>query len=215
MMPPALKPLPLTRTTLNGEVDRRPGAAAKSLARCAGKGKKECAPHNPSPPPPTPYASPSTPPFTPASLHFTLGFLYTGTLIFSHRTYLSTSLTLLLFASYLALPTLYAEVSACIITEMGHAASTSPPTRRSPAAHGAQAAAPARKCAGRVPRILEFALRDEVKDAAVERGSRRALVGWFGTGVVHAGIFRLEMTRARWVCGHLERPPMADKKICK
>ncbi|KAK6966705.1 hypothetical protein R3P38DRAFT_3245478 [Favolaschia claudopus] len=42
---------------------------------------------------------------------------------------LSTALALLLSASYLALPTLYAEVSACIITEMAHglfhAASTS------------------------------------------------------------------------------------------
>ncbi|KAF8954515.1 hypothetical protein BDZ97DRAFT_1928179 [Flammula alnicola] len=34
-----------------------------------------------------------SPPFTPASLHFTLGFIYTGTLIFSHRSYdLSTAL---------------------------------------------------------------------------------------------------------------------------
>jgi hypothetical protein len=28
-----------------------------------------------------------SPPFTPASLHFTLGFFYTGTLIFSNRNY--------------------------------------------------------------------------------------------------------------------------------
>ncbi|KAK6984422.1 hypothetical protein R3P38DRAFT_3492995 [Favolaschia claudopus] len=58
-----------------------------------------------------------------------IDFLYTGALVFSHRTYLSTALALLLSASYLALPTLYAEVSACIITEMAHglfhAASTS------------------------------------------------------------------------------------------
>ncbi|KAK7005682.1 hypothetical protein R3P38DRAFT_3282836 [Favolaschia claudopus] len=97
-----------------------------------------------------------------------------------------TALALLLSASYLALPTLYAKVSACIITEMAHAlfhaASPSPPTRSSPAAHGGAGGCTCRKCAGRVPRILDFALRDDVKDAALERGSRRALVGLFGTG---------------------------------
>ncbi|KAJ6557753.1 hypothetical protein B0H19DRAFT_1148514 [Mycena capillaripes] len=39
-----------------------------------------------------------------------------------------------------------------------------------------------RKCAARVPRILEFALRPDVQDAVLERGARRALVGLFGTG---------------------------------
>ncbi|KAJ7787954.1 hypothetical protein B0H14DRAFT_3578464 [Mycena olivaceomarginata] len=59
-----------------------------------------------------------SPPFTPASLHFTLGLLYTGILIFSHRTYdLTTTLALLLSATYLSLPTLCAEVRARIVSE--------------------------------------------------------------------------------------------------
>ncbi|KAK7033815.1 hypothetical protein R3P38DRAFT_3264328 [Favolaschia claudopus] len=95
-MPPALKPLPLTRTTLND--------------------RKECAPYNPSPPPPI-TLTPPLPCFTPTSL----GFLYTSTLIFSHRSYdLSTALTLLLSASYSALLTLYAEISARITIETVH-----------------------------------------------------------------------------------------------
>ncbi|KAK7028413.1 hypothetical protein R3P38DRAFT_3267297 [Favolaschia claudopus] len=115
---------------------------------------------------------PPLPPFTPASLHFTLGFLYTGTLIFSHRTYLSTALALLLSAFYLALPTLYAEVSARIKTEMAlglcHAAlpfTTYEKLMRGPWC----AAAASAPCA------------TTSKDTVLERGSRRALVGLFGT----------------------------------
>ena len=36
---------------------------------------------------PNQRTSDPSPPFTPVSLRFTLGFIYTGTLIFSHRTY--------------------------------------------------------------------------------------------------------------------------------
>ena len=44
-----------------------------------------------------------SPPFTPASLHFTLGFIYTGTLVLPHRSYdLSTAFAILRAALYLA-----------------------------------------------------------------------------------------------------------------
>ncbi|KAF7366200.1 hypothetical protein MVEN_00497100 [Mycena venus] len=110
-----------------------------------------------------------SPPFTPASLHFTLNFLYTGTLVSSLRTYdLATALALLLCANYLSLPTLHAEVQARIISEMAHGLF--------------HATLPLCLCAARVPRILEFALRSDVQDAVLERGARRALVGLFGTG---------------------------------
>ncbi|KAF8954514.1 hypothetical protein BDZ97DRAFT_1928178 [Flammula alnicola] len=39
-----------------------------------------------------------------------------------------------------------------------------------------------RQCARRAPRVLEFALADDVKNSALERGARRALVGLFGEG---------------------------------
>ncbi|KAJ6459078.1 hypothetical protein C8R45DRAFT_1221533 [Mycena sanguinolenta] len=128
-----------------------------------------------------------SPPFTPASLHFTLGFLYTGTLVFSHRTYdLSTALALLLSANYLQLPTLHAEVQARIIAEMAHGLfhAALPFAAYEELTKGAWRAGgcTCRKCAMRVPRILEFSLRPDVQDAVLERGARRALVGLFGTG---------------------------------
>ncbi|KAK6975135.1 hypothetical protein R3P38DRAFT_3127551, partial [Favolaschia claudopus] len=181
---------------------------------CREDKKKECAPHNRSPPPPTPYASPSPPlrPFTPTSLHFTLGFLSTSTLIFSHRTYLSIALALALplSASYLALPTLYAEtsyaeVSARIVTAMAHGCfhAALPFTAYEKLIRGAWRAGgcTCRKCAGPTPRILEFALRDDVKDAVLEREPARAR-GVVRDGVVHAGVLRLETTIGRLVCGH-------------
>ncbi|KAF5365065.1 hypothetical protein D9758_011017 [Tetrapyrgos nigripes] len=62
-----------------------------------------------------------SPPFTPASLHFTLGYLYTGTLAFSHRTYdLSTAFAIFLSARHLNLRELEEEVRARIIMEMAH-----------------------------------------------------------------------------------------------
>ncbi|KAJ7434830.1 hypothetical protein B0H11DRAFT_2116228 [Mycena galericulata] len=128
-----------------------------------------------------------SPPFTPASLHFTLGFLYTGTLVFSHRTYdLSTALSLLLSASYLALPTLYAEVTARIVSEMAHGLfhALLPFAAYEALTKGAWRAGgcTCRKCTQRIPRILQFALRPDVADPVLERGARRALVGLFGTG---------------------------------
>ncbi|KAJ6477224.1 hypothetical protein DFH09DRAFT_1467881 [Mycena vulgaris] len=128
-----------------------------------------------------------SPPFTPASLHFTLGFLYTGTLVFSHRTYdLSTALALLLSANYLSLPTLHAEVRARVISEMAHGLfhAALPFAAYDAVTDGAWRAGgcTCRKCAARAPRILEFALRPDVQDAVLERGGRRALVGLFGAG---------------------------------
>ncbi|KAJ7445923.1 hypothetical protein FB451DRAFT_1538191 [Mycena latifolia] len=152
----------------------------------------------PAPSPPKPLSSsisgaePLTltlpsPPFTPASLHFTLGFLYTGTLVFSHRTYdLSTALALLLSANYLTLPTLYTEVQARVVSEMAHGLfhAALPFAAYEALTHGAWRAGgcTCRKCAQRVPRILEFALRPDVNDQVLERGARRALVGLFGAG---------------------------------
>jgi hypothetical protein len=128
-----------------------------------------------------------SPPFTPASLHFTLGFLYTGTLIFSHRTYdLATALALLLSATYLSLPTLHTEVRARIVSEMAHGLfhALLPFSAYEALTKGAWRAGgcTCRKCAQRVPRILEFSLRPDVLDPILERGARRALVGLFGTG---------------------------------
>ncbi|KAH9478923.1 hypothetical protein JR316_0009386 [Psilocybe cubensis] len=128
-----------------------------------------------------------SPPFTPASLHFTLGFIYTGTLIFSHRSYdLATALSLLQSAMYLSLPTLHDEVQARIVQEMCHGlfhafipfAAYEALTQGRWGTGGCRC----RQCARRAPRVLEFAVREDVRNTCLERGARRALVGMFGEG---------------------------------
>lgn len=128
-----------------------------------------------------------SPPFTPASLHFTLGFIYTGTLIFSHRSYdLTTGFQIMRAATYLSLPTLYDEIQARIVQEMlhglFHAFLEFPEYERLTAGSWGTGGCRCRQCARRVPRVLEFALADDVKNTLLERGARRAMVGMFGEG---------------------------------
>ncbi|KAH6906219.1 hypothetical protein BKA70DRAFT_439528 [Coprinopsis sp. MPI-PUGE-AT-0042] len=128
-----------------------------------------------------------SPPFTPASLHFTLGFVYTGTLIFSHRTFdLSTAFAILRSSAYLSLQSLTDEIQARIAHEMLHGlfhaflpfAEYEKLTQGRWGVGGCRC----RQCARRVPRVLEFSLQEDVKNVHLERGSRRALVGLFGEG---------------------------------
>ena len=131
-----------------------------------------------------------SPPFTPASLHFTLGFMYTGTLIFSHRSYdLSTAFAILRAAIYLSLTSLEDEIQARIVQEMlhglFHAFIPFEEYERLTSGKWGTGGCRCRQCARRVPRVLEFALADDVKNQHLERGSRRALVGLFGEGWVH------------------------------
>ncbi|KAF8625832.1 hypothetical protein AX15_005168 [Amanita polypyramis BW_CC] len=128
-----------------------------------------------------------SPPFTPASLHFTLGFLYTGTLIFSNRNYdLNTAFAILRSALYLSLDALHDEVQARIIQEMMHglfhAFLSFPEYERLTGSKWGTGGCRCRQCARRAPRVLEFALADDVKNPHLERGARRALVGLFGEG---------------------------------
>ncbi|KAL0573753.1 hypothetical protein V5O48_008196 [Marasmius crinis-equi] len=129
-----------------------------------------------------------SPPHTPASLHFTLGYLYTGTLSFSHRTYdLSTALSILLTSSpsYLNLPSLHAEIRSRIVIEMAHGlfhAFLPFAEYDSLLNRGGLGGCKCRQCARRIPRILSFALQPNLQDSILERGARRALVGLFGDG---------------------------------
>ncbi|PPR04884.1 hypothetical protein CVT24_007143, partial [Panaeolus cyanescens] len=128
-----------------------------------------------------------SPPFTPASLHFTLGFLYTGTLVFSHRTYdLSTAFGIMRAALFLSLPTLHDEIQARIVQEMlhglFHAFITFNEYERLTGGKWGTGGCRCRQCARRAPRVLEFALEEDVKNPHLERGARRALVGHFGEG---------------------------------
>lgn len=128
-----------------------------------------------------------SPPFTPASLHFTLGFLYTGTLVFSHRTFdLDTAFHIMRSATYLQLDTLYDEIQARIVQEMMHglfhAFLEFNEYESITGGKWGTGGCKCRQCARRAPRVLEFACSDDVKNAPLERGARRALVGLFGEG---------------------------------
>lgn len=128
-----------------------------------------------------------SPPFTPASLHFVLGFIYTGTLIFSHRTFdLDTSFHIMRSATYLCLDALYDEIQARIVQEMlhglFHAFLEFSEYERITGGKWGTGGCRCRQCARRTPRVLEFAMQDDVKNPNLERGARRALVGLFGEG---------------------------------
>ncbi|KAM5531560.1 hypothetical protein V8D89_014780 [Ganoderma adspersum] len=128
-----------------------------------------------------------SPPFTPASLHFTLGFIYTGTLIFSHRTYdLDTAFHIMRSATYLGLDTLYDEIQARIVQEMMHglfhAFLEFSEYEAITGGKWGTGGCRCRQCARRAPRVLEFSVLDDVKNSHLERGARRALVGLFGEG---------------------------------
>ncbi|KAH9886001.1 hypothetical protein C8Q73DRAFT_289192 [Cubamyces lactineus] len=128
-----------------------------------------------------------SPPFTPASLHFTLGFIYTGTLVFSHRTYdLDTAFHIMRSAMYLSLDSLYDEIQARIVQEMMHglfhAFLEFSEYEAITGGKWGTGGCRCRQCARRAPRVLQFAVSDDVKNAHLERGARRALVGLFGEG---------------------------------
>lgn len=128
-----------------------------------------------------------SPPFTPASLHFTLGYIYTGTLIFSHRTFdLDTAFHIMRSGHYLSLDTLCDEIQARIVQEMMHglfhAFLEFAEYERITGGKWGTGGCKCRQCARRAPRVLEFALMEDVKNTHLERGARRALVGLFGEG---------------------------------
>ncbi len=130
-----------------------------------------------------------SPPFTPPSLHFTLGFMYTGTLNFSNRTYdLDTGFHILKSATYLQLQTLYDEIQARLVQEMlhglFHAFLEFADYERITGGKWGTGGCRCRQCSRRAPRTLEFAVQPDVQNIYLERGARRALVGLFGEGWV-------------------------------
>lgn len=128
-----------------------------------------------------------SPPFTPPALHFTLGFLYTGTLNFSNRTYdLDTAFAILCSANYLQLQSLHDEIQARLVVEMlhglFHAFLEFSEYEHITGGKWGTGGCKCRQCARRAPRTLEFAMRPDVKNVYLDRGARRALVGLFGEG---------------------------------
>ena len=128
-----------------------------------------------------------SPPFTPASLHFTLGYIYAGTLAFSHRSYdLDTAFHIMRSATFLSIQPLYDEIQARIVQEMMHglfhAFLDFSEYERTTEGKWGSGGCRFRQCARRVPRVLEFAIAEGVKNQYFERGARRALVGIYGEG---------------------------------
>ncbi len=117
-----------------------------------------------------------SPPFTPAALHFALGFLYSGTLSFSNRKFdLATAFQLWRAGAYLGMQSLQDVVSALIAQEFCHdfTCATGPPALPGPQALGT----PCKTCAKRVPRALAFASCADVHDAPLLAAARRAVSG--------------------------------------
>ena len=104
-----------------------------------------------------------SPPFTPAALHFALGFLYTGTLFFSNRTFdLTTAFQLWRAGAYLQVESLQNLVVAIIAQDFCHKFACSPPCR---------------KCLRRVPRALAFATSPDVCDGSLASMAMEPLSG--------------------------------------
>ena len=125
--------------------------------------------------------------FTPASLHWVLGFMYAGTLNFSHRTFdLDTAFAIVRSAAYLLMATMRVEIEAHIVEEMlhglFHAYLTFDEYEKITAGKWGVGGCRCRQCQRRVPRLLDFSLAPDINNKVLERGSRRALVGMFGEG---------------------------------
>ncbi|KAG0139972.1 hypothetical protein CROQUDRAFT_100770 [Cronartium quercuum f. sp. fusiforme G11] len=106
----------------------------------------------------------ASPPFTPASLHFSLGYLYCGTLDFSNRTFdLSTAMQIWRSAQYLGLELLKEEVEAKI-SDMCHNFKDN-----------------CKMCISRIGRVYAFALALDVNSKRLERLAEPYVIESFGS----------------------------------
>lgn len=89
---------------------------------------------------------------------------------------------------YLSIASLQAEIEARIIEEMMHglfhAYLTFENYEKVTGGRWGVGGCKCKTCVRRMPRILEFAIADDVKNNTLERGARRGLVGIFGEGWV-------------------------------
>ncbi|ORX34351.1 hypothetical protein BD324DRAFT_583444 [Kockovaella imperatae] len=108
-----------------------------------------------------------TPPFTPAALHFCLGYIYAGHLDFSNRTFdLITAFAIHRAASYLQLDTLQAEIESRIAHEFCHAFDP--------------AKVHCRRCPARIARVWRFASSPDVGSVDLLMKSRAYVVRRWG-----------------------------------
>ncbi|CAK9782341.1 unnamed protein product [Cutaneotrichosporon oleaginosum] len=107
-----------------------------------------------------------TPPFTPAALHFCLGWMYAGHLDFSNRSYdLLTAFQIYRAAEYLQLDCLVQEIESRIVHDFCHGLDYD-------RCH-------CRRCLSRVPRVWRFAGASDIGALELQRRARRfVLRGW-------------------------------------
>lgn len=107
-----------------------------------------------------------TPPFTPAALHFCLGWMYAGHLDFSNRSYdLITAFQIYRAAEYLQLDCLVAEIESRIVHDFCHGLDYDK--------------CRCRRCLSRVPRVWRFAGSSDVGALELQRRARRFIIpGW-------------------------------------
>ena len=109
------------------------------------------------------------------ALHFTLGFLYTGTLAFSNGTYdLDAAFAIMCSANYLQIQPLYDEIQARIVVEMMHGLfhaflEFTEYERITGGKWGNGCRC--RQCARRAPRVLQFSVRPDVQNVYHDRGA--------------------------------------------
>lgn len=105
----------------------------------------------------------ASPPFTPASLHFSLGYLYCGTLEFSNRNFdLSTAMQIWRSAQYLGLELLREEVEAKI-SDMCHNFKDT-----------------CKSCISRIGRVYAFSLALDVASKRLEKAAEPFVIQHFG-----------------------------------
>ncbi|KAL7416386.1 hypothetical protein BDY24DRAFT_412573 [Mrakia frigida] len=141
-----------------------------------------------------------SPPFTPASLHFCLGFMYAGTLSFSNRSFdLQTAFQIHRSATYLQLSSLRSEVEARIVHEfcdslpLSSSTFTSPnptiPSNHSTFNHSSTSLSsqttqshqpPSKLISRRVPRVWRFASSPDVAAKDLELRTREWIVLHWG-----------------------------------
>jgi hypothetical protein len=108
-----------------------------------------------------------TPPFTPAALHFCLGYMYAGHLDFSNRTFdLSTAFAIYRAAMYLQLEALVQEIESRIVHDFCHGLNI--------------AKCKCRRCPLRAARVWRFATEPDIGAIQLRNQARRYVVEAWG-----------------------------------
>ncbi|KAF8879775.1 hypothetical protein CPB84DRAFT_1965910, partial [Gymnopilus junonius] len=128
--------------------------------------------------------------FNRTSLHFILGYIYTGTTKFTLRDYdLPTAFAIYRGAEYVMLPYLQELILAEITVEKLHGLFHATLSQDDYEEIGGgtlstmvRSGCCCRRCTHLVPLTLQFALENDIKNDILERGARRALIALFGEG---------------------------------